>query len=301
MKTAVLKICPVISVSDDTDGERIKVRLSPEDDAKIDSEIKYAFPLLPKLIHVKPKVGEYVLVVLSDLGNGDNDRYYIGPIISQPQFMNNENSATSALSLYPGSPVSPDVAPSTNIDSHGSLAKDDDIAIYGRKKSDIILTEDDVRVRCGCRLKDSAQKGGLLFNRSNPAFLHLKHTDNTRGIRMAPTKTNPNPLNDEYKSTATIVADKINLISNNSNYPFKTNDKENLISDDEMQKIVETAYKLPYGDLLVEFLKLFVEAFKNHFHEFPGLIPYEINAIKKLYEYKDQKLDKILSDNIRIN
>ena len=46
----------------------------------------------------------------------------------------------NAMSLYPGSFKEPDVAPSTNAESHGSLAGDNDIAIYGRNKSDIICT-----------------------------------------------------------------------------------------------------------------------------------------------------------------
>lgn len=286
-KNAIIKICQVVDVFDDTDGERIKVRLSPEDDKKYNNELPYAFPLLPKLLHVKPKVGELVVVILTEVGNGHSVRYYIGPIISQPQYMENDNFYINTMSLYPGSIKLPSVAPSTNVESHGAMANNEDIAIYGRKKSDIILTNDDVRIRCGSRLKDNTQKGEIVFNRTDPAFIHLKHTDHNRGEGE-----------DTYRSTATIVADKINLIGNQSKDPFRTNDKKDLISDDVMQKIIEQAHKLPYGDILVDFLILFVKTFAEHTHPYPGLPPCQTSDYINTISYD---LNQILSESVRIN
>jgi hypothetical protein len=282
----ILKICEVISIFDENDGERIKVRISPEDDRKSDKELPYAFPLLPKMLHVKPKIGEYVLIVLTQVSDGNSNRYYIGPIISQPQFLDGDD-LISSTSLYPGALKEPDIAPSTNADSFGALAKDEDIAIYGRKKSDIILTNDDVRIRCGSRLKDNTQKGEIVFNRTDPAFIHLKHTDHNRGEGE-----------DTYRSTATVVADKINLIGNQSKDPFRTNDKKDLISDDVMQKIIEQAHKLPYGDVLVDFLILFVKTFAEHTHPYPGLPPCHTSDYINTISYD---LNQILSESVRIN
>lgn len=283
----ILKICQVIDIYDDTDGERIKVRLSPEDDKLPDDKIQYAFPLLPKLLHIKPKIGEYVLVVLTEANNGYSNRYYIGPIISQPQFMRKDDSIINALSLYNGAYKEPDIAPSTNIDSHGAFGKDDDVALYGRKKNDIILTDDDIRIRCGSRLTDSSVKGNVVFNRSDPAYIHLKHTDNKRGGK-----------NNEYRSTATVVADKINLIGNQSKQPFRTNDRVDMIGDDEMEKIITQAHQLPYGDILVDFLRLFLRAFANHTHPYPGMSPC---ATDEFIEATNYDLPKILSETVRIN
>ena len=71
--------------SDDANAGRIKVRVDT-DGNKDTSELPYAFPLMPKTFHVLPKVGEGVLVVTGQIGNANSQRYYIGPIISQPQF-----------------------------------------------------------------------------------------------------------------------------------------------------------------------------------------------------------------------
>jgi hypothetical protein len=192
-----------------------------------------------------------------------------------------------ALSLYPGKYKLPDIAPSTNPESHGALANDDDIAIYGRKKSDIILTDNDVRIRCGNRLQDYNENGGIVFNRSDPAYILLKHSDSKHG-----------GTDEGYRSTATIVADKINLISHQSKTPFKTNDKTSLIADDEMQKIIDQAHLLPYGDILVEFLKKFLKAFELHSHPYPGMSPC---ATQDFIEATSYDLDKILSESVSIN
>lgn len=283
-KGILIKICQVIEVYDETDGERIKVKLSPEDDRKSIDKIPYAFPLLPKLLHIKPKIGEFVLIILTETDNGHSNRYYIGPIISQPQFMEKDDFLINALSLYPDSYKEPDVAPSTNADSHGAFANDDDVAIYGRKKNDIILSNDDVRIRCGSRLKNN---GDIIFNRTDPAYILLRHTDNKNGNK-----------NNEYRSTATIVADKINLIGNQSKEPFKTNDKKDLIDNNEMQKIIDKAHKLPYGDILIEFLEMFVDAFAKHVHPYPGMPPCQTSEYLETITYD---LKKILSESVSIN
>ena len=82
-KINTVRFCKVVSVEDDTDADRIKVRLSPEDNAKTIDEIDYAFPLLPKMFHVKPKIGEAVFLLLATTNDGESQRYYIGPVISQ--------------------------------------------------------------------------------------------------------------------------------------------------------------------------------------------------------------------------
>lgn len=283
-----LKLCQVVSVFDSTDGERIRVRLSPEDDRKSDSELPFVLPLLPKMIHIKPKVGEWVIVFLSVGANNISARHYIGPIISQLQNLEEETSAINALSLYPGNHKEPEIAPSTNPYTHGAFAKDDDIAVYGRKKNDIIMTDDDIRIRSGMRVRDASDSNNIVYNNNDPAFIQLKHSDAKRGDEKNP-----------YRSTATIVADNINLIGNHSKEPFKPDSRDQVYSDKAMQEIIDKAHQLPYGDVLVDFLKLFVAAFFEHAHPYPGMKPIgELNFFN-LQEYKDY--DKMLSESVRIN
>ena len=73
----LIRFCEVLSVMDDNAGLRIKVRLYPEDaDYKTTEELPYCFPLLPKHIHINPKVGECVLVLLSTINHSGSNRFF---------------------------------------------------------------------------------------------------------------------------------------------------------------------------------------------------------------------------------
>ena len=307
-----IKISEVIDINDPTDGDRIKVRLMPEDNNKDISEIPYALPLLPKHLHIKPKIGESVLIIMGNNSSHLITRYYIGPIISQPQYLEKDYFLNS-LSTHPDSFIEPDIAPSTNPEAQGALPKDEDIAIYGRKKNDIILSENDVKIRCGHRHNDKSKKGGIVFNDADPAFILLRHNDNETTIEKTIESQNfildknnntskasykNTQTNEKYCSTATIVADKINLLGNNSKEPFNTKNRNHLIDSDEMKKIIEQAHQLPYGDVLVDFLKLFVRTFLTHAHPYPGMTPCQTSDYLETSSYD---LNKILSESVRIN
>ena len=109
MNEVVFKMAQVESVEDSADGLRIKARLQQDSITSV-KDLPYAFPLLPKTIQSVPKVGECVLITTSQLGNNQSNRYYIGPIISQPQFNYKdeyEYGRGSAISLLQGSDTSP--------------------------------------------------------------------------------------------------------------------------------------------------------------------------------------------------
>lgn len=280
---AIIKICRVVSVTDDMNGDRIKVRLNPEDSGKSEKDLPFVHPLLPKLFHVKPKVGECVLVFLTELNNNYSTRYYIGPILSQPQFFEFDTYPNS-LTLYSDSTFAPPEPITMHPESNGTFCKENEIGIYGRRKNDIILSENDVKIRCGSRLYNDTN--GVNFNRNDSAYILLRH--NTDFTKIEDESVTP-------KSSATIVADKINLVTN-YNRDFKTN-PDNLISDKDMEALYESAHQLPYGDILVKFLENFVKTFVNHTHSYPGLPPcetFEFNYVK------DYNLKQILNEDIRI-
>lgn len=280
----LIKICQVVSVDDETDGGRIRARVLPEDRDLSNSEIPYAFPLLPKMLHIKPKVGEAVMVICADANNYNSDRFYIGPIISQPQYLFKDEFDYGALNLLKGAITSPSVAPSTNPNTNGAFPKNDEIAILGRENSDIILTNDDIRIRCGSHLASDTDKSNINFNKKDPSYLKLKYHSTS--------------LNNGSKSSAVIVADEINLLSNKSKEQYKLTDANDLINDDEMNEIIKSAHVLPYGDKLVEFLKIFVNAFKCHTHPYPNMPPVPESTYQAVDEYN---LNDILSNNVRIN
>ena len=282
----MIHICEVISIDDPNDCGRIKVNMKPEDNVSKElNNFDYAFPLLPKMLHVKPKVGESVLVFTTNENEGHSQRYYIGPIITQPTHMEEELHGIDANTMFRGAFKGPDPAPSMNPETKGAFPEHNDISIEGRRNTNIQLTENDVRVKAGVKVSNPLDRRDIRFNTKNPAYMKLKyHEDKSE--------------DESYKSTATIVADEINLISNNSTTYFETTDNKDLINDKTMDEIIEKAHKLPYGDVLVEFLNLFRDAFLKHTHNFPTMPTCPDPNVVNLSLFDT---NEILSKNIRIN
>ena len=295
-----VRYCPVISVDDETDSGLIKVRLHPYDDDKTINEIPYAFPLLPKMFYVKPKVLEGVLVFLAIANDGNSQRYYIGPVISQENKLYIDRYMY-ADSFMRGSISDPDIAPHTKPEVEGILPTNDDVMVRGRKNADIQITEDDVRLRSGVKLVNEMNHQDMEFNENDPAYIKLKyHTGGLLTKENTPTSGEKKQVN----STATIVADKINLFSNTSDEKnVNLADRKDLIADDDLRKAINEAYKLPYGEKLVEILSIFIDAFLKHTHPFPMKTPCVANGIPELELKKTELLDngKLLSDTVRIN
>lgn len=287
-KIPVVRFCKVISVDDTTDADRIKVRLSPEDNTKTLDEIDYVFPLLPKMFHVKPKEGESVLVILAITNDGNSQRYYIGPVISQDHRIYKDPFFKGGDSFLRGANKDFDVAPRMIPEQDGILPNDEDVVIRGRKNSDIQITDDDVRIKAGVKIVNEDDKYKMSFNTENPAYIKVKY--------------HLNPLDDGSKSTTTVVSDKIFLLSNTSSNSFELKDRKELVTDKELNNILNSAYRLPYGELLVDFLSTFVKAFTEHTHNFmmkPPNPAFTGPLISKKNTFLDKK--QMLSDTVRIN
>ena len=306
----------VASIEDDCHAERIKAVILT-DKGKSVSRIPYSFPLMPKMLHIKPKVGEAVVVLIPEEDATNTQRYYIGPIISQPQkFLYDGFASLSATKLLSGGLSSPDNSIDNKPLAANVFPKDEEIALLGRKDSEIILGEEDIRLRCGVRvtneydsdvsLNGKAQKTNTLSDstlRTAPAFIKLKY--NAEPIKTTPKTGEINPHSTTL-STATIFADKINLISPNGDGGFNFTGENEAITDKKMAEIIEKAHKLPYGDVLCDFLSLFLNMYMNHSHPYPGMPPLNADPNSTIFweKYNPDKNsleDKLLSKDIRIN
>ena len=301
----LIRIGQVISVDDEYHGLRIKVRLEEDNNVENDEEIPYAFPLLPKMIQSVPKVNEAVLIIVSRVNNKNSIRYYIGPLISQPQFFYEERyngGLGTSASLLQGSAKQPLETIDHYNETKGAFPNTNDIALVGRKSEDIILKDGEIDLRCGIRgakvfdefspeyydmNKFSALKGDVVFNTQNPAYLQLKFK---RGLCKGNKQVADSVIN--------LVADKINLISHKDSENFNLTDQYDLIREEEIDTIMSKLHQLPYGDLLVEALNKFRQALVNHVHQYPGLPP---NPCSYIISALGVDLDKILSPNVRIS
>jgi hypothetical protein len=284
----------VISIDDPAGAGRIAVRVTAYDNNQL-VERGYldvdAFPLMPKMFHVMPKVGEGVFVIYSELENEGSIKYYIGPVISQLHRMYREEFASGGRAYQPGGKNDFDQNPNHG-DAIGAFPDETDVAILGRKNCDIQIKDDDIRIRAGVKLAKDDSNYDFKFNGSNPAFIKLKYHEI--------------PLLSKTQSTATILADKI-LLSGRRNPGIKdTLNKEELITDDDIIDFIKNGYRLPYGEKLVKLLQEMIRVFKEHTHDFMAKTPNnkfvtEIDSLDKMFLSKaDDGVPPLLSDTVRI-
>lgn len=285
----IFRECQVLSVEDDKAGLRIKVKIHPDDaDCKTIEDLPYCYPLMPKHFHINPREGEMVLIITNILGQTKNRRWFIGPIISQQYALNYDPYKYSARSILDnGKYVKPLPRPELNPENEGTYPDRDDIAIQGRQNADLILKDNEVRLRCGFKKEPKGlPKNTLLFNREDLSYIQMKYK------RLKDKKGN------NFSSAINIVADRINLLSHDSKTPFTLNDRKDLISDEELIKILEQAHPLVYGDELITFLKQLIEVIRTHTHPF-SMDPPCFTTPQN--EVLNTNLDEMLSNSIRIN
>lgn len=291
-------ISEVVNIDDKAGGRRIKARVMPYDRTLKNSEIPYAFPALPKMMHIVPKVGEAVIIICGNKGEGQ--RYYIGPIIHQDQFMEKDYFGLGATNLLDGGA---DRNPSYSIENDakalGAVAEDEDVAIYGRKDTEIILKDEELQIRSGARrTKDNK----VTFNKEDPSFIKLKYHEEP----LTQTGATRQRTHLKTKSTAVVSADKIILVSPSGDGGVNLTNNGEIITDDEMQKMIERIHMLPYGDTLVDFLYLLVKMFKEHTHKYDNLPPSPLEPTHQEFDTKygtsaESFKDKLLSKDIGIN
>lgn len=307
--------------SDDANAGRIKVRVD-SDGNKTTEELAYAFPLLPKSLHILPQIGEGVLVFTSKAGNFDSQRYYVGPIISQPQFNSRctyEKGRGDAVSLLQDKKA-PAKSPLEALSRagepvRGSFPERNDVALLGRGREDVICryreTEkvSEVDIRAGIRLEPSDLsvkfvKGNVLFNHVDPAYIQVKHKQGgLSGLKESPYDNDISKYEStdvrEANSAVNIVADKFNFISNKTNLGEIVTDSEQMIKEEDIDYVMSHLHRGVYGDELITLLKLMVKALFQHTHPF-SMLPPTVGGTP-LAELADYPYEKILSPNFRIS
>lgn len=294
-RNIICRLCEVLPETDPSDAGRIKIKIDGVDD----DGPKWCFPLLPKLVHVRPKPGETVIVFFEDEGSVHDNRYYIGPVLSQPYFYEYEGFLTTSLSALADKRCELSEPPSSVEDYKATFPTDDDIALIGRKNAEVRLKENEVRVLCG--KQDTPDHPELpkrmYFNLVNPAYIQMKY------FPKGKKNTLKNGQNEEFGSVINIGADKINIISRSGDTaPGKTLTKpEEIISDEEMlgpNGFLDNSHPMVYGDLLVAYLKRLTNLVRTHVHPFSTMPPSFNEADKQIL---NEDLNRMLAEYIRMS
>lgn len=295
----VIKMGQVEFVEDLSDGLRIKVRIAQDGDTPIEN-IPYAFPLLPKTFQSVPKMGEGAFVITTFTGDKTSQRYYLGPIISQPQFQEKckfQHGRGPASSLLTNGLLEPLERIKNNRYTWGSFPKLEDVAMVGRGSQDIIMrnnentTSNELDLRCGARQNsvetDTDLIGKVIYNALDPTYIQLKYRRNLTTGNLQ-----------EANSMVNVVADKINIISNKDENAFNLTDINELIPEDELDAIMSKLHRLAHGDTLVDLLKIIIKAILTHVHPYAAMRPIRVGYVKEMAEYE---VEKIMSKHVRIS
>jgi len=265
----------VISITDDTDGGRIRVRIPVLDNKIANDDLVFCYPLLPKFFHVYPKVGEIVRIFIPDMRKNQSSRFWIGSVISQLQNINFD-TYFQALSTTDLNLTRPKIAESKIPNAKGVFPEKDAVALIGRDNTDVILKTREVEIRAGKHEFDNV----LSLNKVNPSVIKLNFDKLDE--------------NDTLRSSNVMIADKIALISHDGIPKFKSTG----IDQDERTKIFNEGHPVARGDTLVEALEIIRTAILTHKHPWHRLEVDDAGIVKDL---KRIDFNQILQPNIVVN
>jgi hypothetical protein len=300
-ETQIIYTGRVVSVDDTQNVARIKVRI-PIIDSHIksdDDDALDALPLLPRHINVFPQVNERVFIFIERLKDSSQkfnhgSRYWVGPIVSQPQDYKFSLDIESR-SRDKGGILLPKVDPELFPQSKGAFPKKENIYIHGRDNCDVVFRPKEVIIRAGKFIDNEVvirktQNINVAkvpkYNDRNPAFIQIKYSDDdikkeftanvtTRvnaGVETS-TSSEPEPIvrNEnsakDNGSVINLVADKINIISHDGENSFNLVDRDQNITTEQQIEINTSAHPLVHGDTLVEILDVMWRYIKNHQHQ----------------------------------
>jgi len=290
----------VISVDDPNNVGRIRVFIDGIDETNIDNEsLPYAYPAMSRIMHVMPRVGEAVLVFLSDRDKDSQffgNRFWIGPILTNYKNIKDDNQDTfGTLGLSGNFLITKNVNFDPIKEKSIDIKNDEinifpvdttlpplstnnltDVTIVGRDNTDITQSENKITLRAGKHKKNLP----LQPNDINPTYSVLEFIDQ----------------NTSYSLTA---GDEIYLVSHKGRFKFKKK-----LTKDDIADLKNNAQSMLYGELTVQYLKTLTDVFLNHIHTHPQVPPtygdkskYKIDDLKR----ELQNIEQLLAKNIKIN
>ncbi len=287
-------IAKVVSVEDNNNTGRIKVFINGIDQSKTPiASLPYVYPLMSRIVHVMPKVGETVLVFFADAKKEKesqllSNRFWIGPIITNYENVGNDtqdlvNTNFDSSILTKNVNFDPLQVKSKNkknterdifpIDSENGL---NEVNIVGRNNTEISQSDNKIKLRAGKHKKNKPSEK----NTKNPVYSILEFIDE----------------NTSYSLTA---GDEIYLISHKGRFRFKKT-----ITKDDLDEIKKNGQSMLYGELTIQYLKVLTEVFLSHIHQHPSMPPtysedsrYRIQDLRK----ELQNIENLLAKNIKIN
>jgi hypothetical protein len=285
-------------ISQGGDGEMPDTALTQDDI----NQLPWCFPMLPKQFYVQPKIGEVVLVFTLSQNQKHVDRLYMGPIISQLPKLDRDQYLT-ALDGFSFGYTQPLVNLGQIPELKGVFPSTEDVSIQGRFNTDITQKRNEILIRAGkfeTATPTSANPYPMKFNASTQGYIQIKND--------VVTTQKTQQQQEQRGSVINVVANKINLLTHRDGSPrFDLTNQDNLISDDSLNTILAEAHQVPFGDVLLEYLRLMKDAIFSHVHNGSGNPATDLTtsgnkqAVAIFKSKADALESSMLSKNIRIN
>lgn len=283
----------------------------PENYSDLIDTLPDSYVMETKFFYSLPKVGETVIVFLNLKNNPRFNRYYIGPVLPQPQDYDGDGNVFGILKGLFGSGAGlysyqqpwfenkqsrlGGKESSSNWNCFPSHPKDPtDVAIHGRGNEDIILRSSSYYDEILLRTAKYKRTNKSELNLVNPGYISIVSYESSRI-----------PSLNEDLSTVNVVADQINLISykgsplNNTTklggLPGKSDGLILNSSEPEKQLNLQNIHLRPtvYGDVLWDVLKKLRSWVENHKHSGGGVaytVPSKDGGTRELLASLDDAL-----------
>lgn len=264
------------------DAHRIRVRIQGIDTKIQTNKLPICYALIPLHLHFLPKVGEVVRVILSDASNPFDDRLWVGPVITDYDYLNQqaypfgqEVTLTEQAIADLTTPVPRNSFPNSAGVFPDAIPNADEQKLLGRGNTEIGLDLRTAYLKAGKHTKDD---------------IHKRNAVNQGTIQT-------NISQDGTKSSALILADMLLLLSHQGTpRPSSLHGQE--FTDSDIDAAFAQAHPLPYADILRSFCELVRNAINEHVHPYDGKSPIKGDAMRKLNEFD---LDSFISKNVKIN
>lgn len=250
-----------------SDAEVISTQ-DAHDSMKVEAQIRRAGqqytvrcqPLLPMHLYVMPQVGDRIKVLVVDTEldlNTTNNAYWVGPTVNTYSGMGEPGGISQKLA--PGKGIS------TDPEAKGLYPEKGEVGLLGKGNADLLLRKDEAMLRSGQRHRRNATK----LNTKNPAYLQLRFS---RG-----------------RSTANVVADRINLLSHQGEGAFPA-----WLNDEAIEELLNQAHPVAWGDQVASLFKIIIRFLRTHRHRGSATPTYD--------ELDTQGLEERLhSAHVRVN
>lgn len=271
-------------------------------DTEVD-KLPLCIPVMPEFFHIRPQVGECVLVFCENPSDMSSPRYYFGPLINSQArlpFQSYQDSVSIFdRNTYSKGEIFSSSTHTKNSKTGALFPSQTEVALQGRSDADIIFKPREVVLIAGKFALGTFEK-----NATTPCRIQLKQVDaptNLTGIKVIDDLT---LKNFKAYSQTNIEGTNINLISVEGKFrSFDANHPENS-TNPRLKDFGDTATKLHplvFGDELIVLLRLILTYLTTHVHTPQS--PAVPNAVQQqLLEYlSGGKMQSLLSNHVRTN